>query len=102
MPRSIRIGPYTFTLRVDDAAVMGTQDSIVAFTDLPKRVMTFSSNADQPASVVHESLHAIFDQSCLNIRLGSEREEDVIQSIDHGVLAWIRANPALMRYLVEG
>lgn len=104
-PRTLRIGPYTFTLRVDDAAIIdevGTGvDSIAAFTNLAALTMTFATKANQPAAVVHEILHVLSDQSGLNIRLGQEREEDVVQSLEHGLLAVIRANPALIAYLTE-
>ena len=105
MPRTVKIGPYRYSLLVDDAAVAAQErasnDSIDAFTSLAKHEMRFSSAAHQPVSVIHEVLHALFDLTGANIRLGSEREEDVIQSIDHLIVALLQENPALIRYLVE-
>ena len=104
-PRTLRIGPYRFTLRVDDAAVLAYQDAggagVGALTNLPDHTMIFASACDHPAAILHEILHALADQSGLNIRLGNEREEDVIQSLDHGLLGVLRDNPDLLRYLIE-
>ena len=103
MPKTLRIGPYKYTLKVDDAAILDYQsvggEQVGAFTDPPHRSMTFASASSQPSTTLHEVLHVLCDQSGLNIRLGSEREEDVIQSIEHLLLGVIRDNPALIAYL---
>ena len=106
LPKSIKIGPHTFTTRVSDAAIMAMADArgdgISAFTDLSQLTMTFATASNLPVSVIHEVLHALFDNCGLNVRLGSDREEDVIQSIDHGLLAVLRSNPTLVEYLTKG
>ena len=104
LPRSLRIGPYTYTLRVDDAAILAYQaqagEIVGALTHLESFEMKFASTSSGPSTVLHEVLHVLMDQSGLAQRLGDEREEDTIQSLDHLLLGVLRANPALVAYLV--
>ena len=105
LPKSVKIGPYKYALRVDDAAVLqrsdDSNDCINGYCDLDAHEIVFATRAQKPSSVLHEVLHAVFDQSGLNIRLGAEREEDVVQSLDHILWGVLRDNPNLVAFLTD-
>ena len=105
LPRALTIGPYRYELRVDAPAVL-TYTNIVGtgangFSELLEHRIVLASAENAHHVILHEILHVLADQSGLDMRLGTDRTEDVIQSIDHLLLGVIRANPALVEYLTE-
>lgn len=51
-------------------------------------------------TVLHETLHAVFDFTGVADRLGKKKAEDVINSVDAALLDVFRRNPALVEYLI--
>ena len=111
MPESVLIGPHTFSLNVNSAAVdaecVRSGRTLFGYTELgaqsiflvgaPRLVGTMLREV-----AVHECLHAIFDSCGLSHGLRQNNtysEEALVQSIDTAVLSLMRDNPALVAWL---
>lgn len=111
MPESVVIGPHTFALEVNtakvDAECVASQRRILGYTDIgglriyltgaPVLVGTMLREV-----VVHECLHAIWDEQGLSYAMRQNTaytEEALIQQCDTAVLALMRDNPALVAWL---
>lgn len=109
MPRSIKVGPHHYSVRIDDVAVDknvvadrsgGDQD---AFFDAQKREIVLREKNLGASTVIHEAFHALFEMTGMDARFDSDKpptEEEVIRSIEYTLLALIRENAPLMAYLV--
>lgn len=103
LPKSIKVGPYRYAVRVDDATVdkeAGGRD-LYAITRTGVHEIVFRKNTeDLQATLLHEVLHAVWALSGLDGRWESHpTEEDAIETLDSLLLAVLQENPSLVSYL---
>lgn len=112
MPESVTIGPHVFALTVSSAAVdaecVKSQRRLFAYTDLGAMKVYLSAPPNLVGSmlretVLHECLHVMLDGNGMAYGLRNEthyNEEALAQHLDTPLLGLLRANPALVAWLV--
>ena len=102
MIRALRIAPYKYKVMAHKglaaaAGVLGAcaNDELQILMD-----------PDSPAQVyyetlLHESLHAIWNQTFLATKYSSAEEEDIIYTITPRLVALLRDNPKLVEELMK-
>lgn len=118
-PKRVKIGPYDYN-------VIWTEDTIAAYESDGKFSGDYSGEgylagwgdfrsgnicvdsrlapAAQKSTLLHEVLHQVFTVSGYHCRLddeGSGREERIVSALENPLLAVLRDNPQLVRYLTE-
>lgn len=107
-PSSIKVGPFVYTVRVDEDAVnrrdLSSRDSSEGYTDTAAHEIVIRQTADAKRTLLHELLHALFELSGMDVQM-AERckgiEEDAIQSLDGTLLMALRDNPEMVKFLVK-
>jgi hypothetical protein len=105
----MKVGPYLYQLVYNDALVdahaVEIEKSINGYSDeiglkIVLRTKGFSEDAVRNV-LVHEILHSVLALSGMWYRMpdGKESEEAMIQASSHMLLAVMRENPAVMKYL---
>lgn len=97
-PRRFRVGPYSYRLEMRHGG------DELGLTDL--NMLTVNIRAELAAdltreTVLHEVLHTITDMIGERMRLGSDREEEIIRSLSPALLMVLRDNPKLVAYLLS-
>jgi hypothetical protein len=107
-PAQIKVGPYTFAVNVDAAAI--DKDSVSERADLDGRfkpreqeiLIRPGLGPDNAAdTLLHEVLHAVFMVSGLVGTLGEEQEENVVTVLSPALLDALRRNPKLVGFLLQ-
>ena len=109
LPRTVKIGPHTYRVKIDGAAVDRLAKEhgrpLDAYTDFQDHTIVMQrKQSDRRRTLLHETLHALLDLSGIDLRLGSKKppdDEEIIQSLDGMLLAVLRDNPTLLAFLTE-
>lgn len=106
VPRELVLGPVTYTIStslVDVGRACRDQGEVLlGATDHPSlRIVVDPDQAPGQArdTLLHESLHAVFQISGLSDEWGDAKEERVIRRVSPWILELIRSNPALVAFL---
>lgn len=107
-PRTIKIGPHRYTVRVDKARIdhhaHEIGDPLAGACEHDELEIAVDPNlvpSKQREIVLHESLHGMIATSGLGILIGHKREERACRLLAPLLLQVIRDNPALIRYLQQ-
>jgi hypothetical protein len=95
-PKTLRIGPYTYTV---DSAV---PDGLLGQTD--PDALKIHLNPAQPRdnereTLLHEIMHAVFALTGMSRKLSSAKEESIIRTLSPLLLEVLLRNPKLRDYL---
>lgn len=104
LPATIVIGAHVFTLDMsEEARQLLEEDGSRGDTRSDRtliRVANTLSPTIQAEVVVHEALHGAWAQTSLRQRYDHEQQEEIVTALAPLVLALVRANPALVAFLV--
>ena len=111
-PASVRIGPHTYAIKYDDAAVNAAaieiDRSINGFSDHNEHVIGLPikgyAESALRGTLMHELLHCVLALSASWYKVveqGKDAEESMIQSSAQLLLGVMRDNPAVVAYLTE-
>lgn len=101
-PKSIKVGPYEFTLVKDKWLGPIAQNAGVTGTDVERiHIATGLSKGMERDTVLHEALHAVWTQTALDRKYDEEAEEEAIWQLSPRILALLRDNPELVEYLTS-
>jgi Zn-dependent peptidase ImmA (M78 family) len=81
----------------DGDSLDGTTDTKMGVIDIRKD----QSIAEERDTIVHELLHACFDQNIRNYEKKKFTEEESVRRVTPKLLKVIRDNPELMEYLTQ-
>jgi hypothetical protein len=107
-PKSIKIGPFTYKIHVDqarcDRASIEQNQNQVGECDTETGTILISPKLgplQQAETVLHEVLHALNDMTGISEQVTSDTEEIIVRALSPALLDCLRRNPALVRYLTE-
>lgn len=104
IPRKIRIGPHIYRVQTGKKAKQHLDDLGLVGQCIPAEavIMIYPGLSGTVAAecLLHEILHAIYDQTSLRGG-GKALEEDVVSSISALLVSVLRDNPTLVTLLVE-
>jgi hypothetical protein len=101
LPKTLKIGPYDWQVRVEDGAADTCGQADFEFHHL----RLWPANLTSPSHVVgvalHECLHVIFDAHNLGKmkRDKEEREEAIVMGFEAGLVSLFRDNPKLLTWM---
>lgn len=102
-PPTVRVGAHTFTIDATDTTTrLLTEDQKLADTRIESLLIRLRNDRPHTAraeSLVHESLHAMFWDAGLQETPVDEHEELLVTALAPRLLALLRDNPDLVRYL---
>lgn len=96
-PRTVKVGPFSYSIE------RGWNGDDFGDTDFNSTVIRIRGGLSADAereTVLHECLHCATDLVGERVRLGDEREEELVRALSPALLAILRDNPALVRYLL--
>ena len=90
----IKIGYQDYRIEIHD----DLGDEICGDTDLENSVIRIAESAidRQRNTVIHEVLHAIWDQMGLNAQLDDNTQEQVVTSLSNGISTLLADNPQVI------
>ena len=105
-PTSVRVGPYTYTIKVDAERIKELEKE----SDTDLFGMTTHGHLEivlQPdvadtvlrETMLHEVLHAVLFNTGLSDRMTDKAEEHLVRALSPALFALLRENPDLVRYL---
>lgn len=105
-PRKVKVGPYAYTVRFDDAAMSAAGANGACLPDVASILLDSTCAPDtERDTVLHELLHAIWKQTQLVIEHPDGDSDSVgeklIQTLAPRLLDLLRSNPKLVEYLTE-
>lgn len=110
LPDTVKIGPFTYSIVVDQAAIdrCGQQSGANLDGNTDANTQTITVRPEMPPereadTVVHELLHAAIEHAGLNCRGPLEdhgAEEQVVNTLSPWLLGALRDNPQLVDYLM--
>lgn len=112
IPKSLKIGPYTYSITEDKAKMAKKQVELKASGQFglldPREQCIYIDQDIHPQSkrttLLHEALHAVCGISALRQAEDEEgrvTEEQFIESVDSGIVLLLRDNPELVAYLTS-
>ena len=104
LPTSLIIGPHRYIVEGNDRLIVHGDRR--GSTDVENHIMQIAA-ADISASLrrealLHETLHAAWDQTSLRLAPTAEHEEAVITALAPILLDALRRNRRLVEYLLDG
>lgn len=110
LPKRLRIGSFTWKLRYDNEATAASGTTGATMADQLTVIVQSkaSGNAKQVVqdTVLHEVLHAIWAQTYLKTDYPDSGNDSVgekmISELSPHILALLRDNPKLVRFLTDG
>ena len=108
-PRRIQVGAQRLTVSVDSdkvarvAAKEGASELLGNYDSRRNRILIEPHQAagQKVDTLLHECLHAVFDQTGLAHEWGPEVEEGVVRRLTPALLDLLRRNPKLVAFLCE-
>lgn len=107
MPRRVYVHPHTYSLAIDRDGRLDELEDLNGLCDFDRQriwVKTPQTPGMERDTVLHEVLHAVFDQLDVKRRMkeevGKEFEEDVVYALAPRLLAVLKDNPGLVKYLL--
>ena len=101
VPKTIKIGPHTYSITIVDVVSDGSDSR--AFVDNQAQAIEIArSNASSSAAVgslIHELLHAIWDDRNLGKRPDEER---VVLAFESGLVQLFQHSPKLLTWIKRG
>lgn len=100
-PKMVRVGPRYLKLRKEKGLSFKADVTGVAGVDMQKIYIDadLGKEAEQD-TVLHELLHAVWNQTTLEKAFTAEQEEMVLHSISPWILMLLKDNPELVDYLI--
>ena len=110
-PTDVRIGPFTWTIHVDDEMILAAEDAagegrFGITAPRTHRILVATASRPEQAireTVVHELLHAINVTYSIKVpEYGDqgEKEETAVATLATPLLEVLQRNPMLLRWLV--
>jgi hypothetical protein len=107
-PSRIRVGPYSYTLALDQAGVdrkgAAAGERYIGHTDLEAQSIVIAPGLApdvEAETVLHETLHCCLDASGAVTEWGPDKIELLISRLAPVLLDTLRRNPKLSAYLLE-
>lgn len=105
--KNVKIGEFIYTVTEVDEPKDGDDDTRQLYARVVYSQCLIElkreTNPDMKAvALLHEILHAIGRQSGLEYEGDDYTEEKFVITFSHGLLALLRHNPELVRYLIDG
>lgn len=107
VPKTIQVGPYQYTVELDGTAAYDySYLGVCLYRSKRINLDPLQADTELPQTLIHEVLHAI-GQAYEIDEWGRHKTDDhgkVIDKIDlmaSGLLQWLRANPAVVAWLVS-
>lgn len=104
IPKSIVVHPHVFQIDTSEAARerCGIQE---AYATCNKNELTIDLNDGSPDSIIkesliHEALHALWDQTPLR-ETQHENEEEIVTALATRLYGFVLDNPKFMEYILE-
>lgn len=104
LPERIDAGVCSYEVRLDEHLTRVT--NVWARIDWREAIISLAPNQRPDrmrAALLHECLHAVFDEvglDCDLARINEDLEEQVINNLTGSLLLLLRRNPALVRFLL--
>jgi hypothetical protein len=105
-PRSVRVGPFRFTIRWSTKAIRELErefaEDLYGTTDPDTQTIFMHSRLSHDrarVTLLHEILHACFHAA--DYPLSHKREEKAVSALAPVLLAVLRDNPHIVTYLIE-
>lgn len=98
LPRHVAVGPHRYRIVLDAAGLL-TAGELSGYTDTATLVIGLAGGqapSQLAESLLHELTHAVLDGA----GLGVELEERIAGTVGRELLAILRANPAVVRFLL--
>lgn len=109
LPKSIRVGPLTYTVEVMPKGLKGGEWGMTHHTKLRIRLDGRHPQANLRATLLHEVLHAAryvtgahLEEFAKHYSKRYDLEERVITTLEHPLLGILRDNPDLVAFLTAG
>ena len=104
VPRKIRVGPHTYRIQTGKKAKQHLDDLGLVGQCIPAEAVIMVdpdlSGTVAAECLLHEVLHAIYDQTSLRGG-GKSAEEDVVSAISPLIVSVLRDNPSLISLLLS-
>lgn len=104
LPRHVTIGPFSYDVHSDKAArqELGDLDQYGATDNLQQLILVTpdGSNGARAETLLHEILHACWDQTPLR-DFDPDVEESVVAALSPLLFGVLRANPKLVKALTD-
>lgn len=102
LPAALRIGLHEFRVYADDSGLVGDHSENRGSTH--NETLTIGLDTRMPESLqretmLHETLHACWDQTALRALDVDEHQELIITALSPLLVGLLRDNPALVEYL---
>lgn len=108
MPDGIQVGPHRYSVSCDrnalNAAGIAMSSDLLGHSDHKTLAITLADDLAPSAkrdTLLHEVLHAAFDQTSIAHDIGDKEEERLILRLSPVLLDVLRRNPELVAYLVD-
>lgn len=96
IPKNINIGAHQYQVVLTDAI-----DDFGSCENIKGRILINKTapKSFQEETLIHESIHAIFDQTGISRGLNDEEEEKLVQPLGHAIYQLIKDNPEVFTNL---
>ncbi len=105
LPRVIYIGPFVYEVQCSPISTLtlAAQQRIgeCSYEDLAIRLAHSLAPGQTRETLLHEAMHALSNMAGLDHELGDEAEEKVVRRLAPLLLALLRDNPKLVRFLTD-
>ena len=105
IPATVTIGAHTFEVRTDTETGKLLHDEGSRGDSRPDhhliRLDTGRPRTAVAETLLHETLHCLWDQTALTVHEANEHQELVVTALAPGLLALLRANSDLVDYLTD-
>lgn len=101
LPKHVQVGPHRYRIRSTGKATELALQGLMGQTDSRSNEILVSpdqSDGQQADTLLHEILHAAYDQTSLR-RLDAEAEEAVVSALTPILLGVLRNNPEIVKVL---
>lgn len=102
-PSVIRVSPFDVRV-IEDPNLSSIGGVLGAFGPDDGHILLDANQHDEVArdTLLHECLHAVWNQTHLKKRYSEKAEEEIIWCLAPRILALLRDNPVLLRFLTDG
>lgn len=101
LPKHVTVGPHRYRIRSTGKSTLLDLQGLMGQTDSRSNEILVSpdqSDGQQADTLLHEILHAAYDQTSLR-RLDAEAEEAVVSALTPILLGVLRNNPDIVKVL---
>lgn len=108
-PKSVRVGPYRYTVKVDADRIkeLEKESNVDLYGITTHGILEIVLQPDVADTVLretllHEVLHAVLFNTGISDRMTDKAEEHLVRALSPALFSLLRDNPDLVQYLTGG